>query len=97
MANLLRELVGSSGFVGRFGGDEFYVILDQDRKIQVDEMATKIKQGMIQFNKTSAKKYELELSIGYAVYDYKESLSLEEFQKKIDGLMYVDKELKRVL
>lgn len=97
VANLLRELVGSSGFVGRFGGDEFYVILDQDRKIQVDEMATKIKQGMIQFNKTSAKKYELELSIGYAVYDYKESLSLEEFQKKIDGLMYVDKELKRVL
>ncbi|NLB20167.1 MAG: GGDEF domain-containing protein, partial [Clostridium sp.] len=97
VANLLRELVGSSGFVGRFGGDEFYVILDQDRKIQVDEMATKIKQGMIQFNKTSAKKYELELSIGYAVYDYKESLSLEEFQKKIDGLMNVDKELKRVL
>ncbi len=96
MANLLRKVVGISGFVGRFGGDEFYVILDRDGKIQVDQMANRIKDEMIEFNKTSAKKYELELSIGYAVYDCRECLSLDEFQKKIDRLMYMDKEeLKR--
>ncbi len=96
VANLLRKVVGISGFVGRFGGDEFYVILDRDGKIQVDQMANRIKDEMIEFNKTSAKKYELELSIGYAVYDCRECLSLDEFQKKIDRLMYMDKEeLKR--
>lgn len=98
VANLLRKSVGSSGFVGRFGGDEFYVIVDLDLKTQLDDLADKIRQGMTEFNKISAKKYELELSIGYAIYDGAESLSLEEFQKKIDELMYSDKEvLKKIL
>ena len=64
--------------------------------VEASNNQNRIKDEMIEFNKTSAKKYELELSIGYAVYDCRECLSLDEFQKKIDRLMYMDKEeLKR--
>ncbi len=92
VAKLLKEFVGSTGFVGRFGGDEFYIILEKSDHNHLQEMARKIEKGMESYNKTSAESYKLEFSMGYSVYKNDEHSGMENFQKRIDALMYEDKE-----
>lgn len=94
-ARLLRDIVGHSGVVGRFGGDEFYVIFDDLDSTELEAMAQKIKQGMEDYHKTSADKFYLEFSMGYSQYDPKEKMGIDGFQKKIDALMYQNKNEQR--
>lgn len=97
VARLLREFVGPMDFVGRFGGDEFYIILEESDQNHLQNMVLKIKTGMQVYNQNSAEKYCLEFSMGYAVYSNEEQENIESFQKKIDTLMYEDKEQYRQL
>ncbi|MDF3002894.1 MAG: hypothetical protein K0Q48_3013, partial [Bacillota bacterium] len=39
--------------------------------------------------------YKIDFSMGYAIYDYHTHLKLEEFQKKIDTLLYENKQSHR--
>jgi diguanylate cyclase (GGDEF)-like protein len=95
---LLKQCVHSSDFIARFGGDEFYIILgisDGDLLLKVVE---KIRHSIREFNKCGSRPYELGLSMGYCVYDAGEQISVDEFEAKIDRLMYSNKAAnKRIL
>lgn len=90
-AKLIKESLRSNDFIARFGGDEFCVVLDISDTTGLELFVTQLKTRVKAYNDSSHKPYKVELSMGYAIYDYKTHISVEDFQKKIDLLMYENK------
>jgi len=91
---LLKKSIRSKDYITRFGGDEFCLILDISDEKSLEIAVCRIRHNVTGFNATSQLPYELNLSVGYAVYDYYSGLSGEEFLKQVDMLMYRDKNKK---
>lgn len=88
---LLKSCLRSTDFIARFGGDEFYVILDVSNMNDLEATVCKINNCIEKYNKQDTKPYKLGFSMGYAVYNYHSHMKVEEFQKQIDILMYENK------
>ncbi|MEA4889592.1 MAG: GGDEF domain-containing protein [Clostridiaceae bacterium] len=91
--NLLYSCLRSHDFIARFGGDEFYLILDSSTKDQLERIIERIQNRLAEFNEKGETPYPLSVSMGYAVYDYHRHLKVEEFQKEVDMLMYQNKHM----
>lgn len=97
-ASLLSGCVRSNDFLARFGGDEFFIVLDNVSKREVLEMTVqRIRQAIDRHNETSSAPYQLGVSAGYDIYDPKTHMSMEAFLDHIDRLMYADKRLNQNL
>lgn len=96
-AKLIHSCIKSNDFIARFGGDEFYIVLDvSDRRI-LKNIVCRINDRIDEYNESSNNPFEISCSIGYAVYDYNSYMKIEEFQKHIDMLMYEDKEINKAM
>ncbi|MCE5196536.1 MAG: GGDEF domain-containing protein [Negativicutes bacterium] len=91
-AGLVSSVLRLADFVARFGGDEFFIILEQADQTALQSMEEKIHQAFAQYNKTSQQPYALSVSIGSALYDDQCAMNAEEFLKKLDRLMYENKQ-----
>jgi diguanylate cyclase (GGDEF)-like protein len=92
-AMLLKNCIRATDFIARFGGDEFYLVLDVSSRSELERTVHRIYRQLQEFNGENRKPYHISVSMGYAVYDYASELSAEEFQKMIDNLMYQDKRI----
>ncbi len=90
-AELLRNYIRPVDLIARFGGDEFFMVLETSNAEDLDRIIQRIKNGVDNFNNSGVKPYKLGFSIGYAVYDYTSGIKANEFEKQIDALMYEDK------
>ena len=70
LANLLRKQIRFSDFAGRFGGEEFAVILSSPSKERTHSLAESIRQEIdnILFNVDGDKKIHISVSIGIALF-----------------------------
>lgn len=91
-AAILKDCIRRNDFLARFGGDEFYLILDITETEMLLEIVERINRCIRVYNKSSGKPYQLSLSMGYSTYDVRSGMSAEEFQAQIDRLMYFNKE-----
>jgi diguanylate cyclase (GGDEF)-like protein len=89
--SLLKSCLRSNDFIARYGGDEFYIILDVSNKDDLERTIERINHCLEKYNENPAKAYPLGFSMGYAVYDVDSHLKAEEFQKQIDIMMYENK------
>jgi diguanylate cyclase (GGDEF)-like protein len=94
---LLRSCLRSIDFIARFGGDEFYIILDVSNRNDLETTVSRINKFVEKYNVYSNKPFKLGFSMGYAVYDYHSHMKLDEFQKQIDILMYENKRANKIL
>lgn len=94
-AKLLKSCLRTSDFIARLGGDEFCIILDISDKSDLDSLVGRINHSVERYNKSDSHLYDLEFSMGYAVYDCESHMSAEEFLRQIDKLMYEDKQAYR--
>lgn len=90
-AKLLSSCIRSNDFIARFGGDEFYIVLESSNRQDLEMVVRRIENCVEKYNLTSTKPYTLGFSMGYAVYDFRATMKLEDFQKQIDILMYDNK------
>ncbi|MFA0815603.1 MAG: GGDEF domain-containing protein [Anaerofustis sp.] len=85
---LLRSCVREEGFLARYGGDEFCVILNTDSPKNLEQIIKEISDCFEHHNRICLHPYRLQCSMGYAIYDCGTGQSGEEFIRRIDKLMY---------
>ncbi|MEA4807492.1 GGDEF domain-containing protein [Acetobacterium wieringae] len=85
-ADILNHLTNENVFVGRYGGDEFIMIIKNHREEQIQQLLKEIELATILYNKKSD-----QLKIQYAAgYEYGGD-SLPQMLEKADAKMYLNK------
>ena len=90
-ARILNDCFRRDGFVARYGGDEFAVILDMQDHRDMDESMKSLQDRIDSWNESSGKPWVLSYSVGYAPYLAIERLSADAFIMKVDKLLILDK------
>jgi diguanylate cyclase (GGDEF)-like protein len=90
-AQIIKKSLRRDDFVARYGGDEFFAILDNSDISILETAVARLKSNVNTFNQNSGKGYRLSFAIGYTVYDYKLRMKSDDFFKHIDTLMYYNK------
>lgn len=89
---LLKSSIRANDFLARYGGDEFFLILDISNQRELKATINRINDKINEFNSRGVYPFELYFSMGFAIYDYKSKMGVNKFLKHIDKLMYEDKE-----
>ena len=85
---LLRECIGSTDLIARFGGDEFAILLDTADKHELEAVVKRINHAIEKFDMGGSQPFTIGFSIGYAVYDASTQSTAEDFLKLLDQMMY---------
>ncbi len=94
-ADLLKRCIRSTDYITRYGGDEFCLILEIYDIKSLNAVADRISCCVGQLNESGALPFKLDFSAGHAVYDYDAGLTVDEFLKQVDLLMYENKRIKK--
>lgn len=86
--HLFRKTLRQDDLIARFGGDEFYILLDIKDPDTLQAKVRRIESVFQQFSAKSDLLYSLSVSMGAAVYGEKGKQSAEEFLRYVDQLMY---------
>ena len=76
--------------LARYGGDEFVIVGNIQNKDEVAQLINQIEEEEKKYNKETNNKYNIELSIGYALQNDNHT-SVEDLIKEADALMYAKK------
>ena len=87
---LLRKSVEHNDFVARYGGDEFFIILDRDDPLGVERTLDNIAKNLKEYN-LEKRKFQLSFSFGWAIYDPSFGNLPESLYKVLDQKMYDQK------
>lgn len=93
-ADLLKKSLRKDDYIARYGGDEFIILLDINKFVDLKKSVDRIKDNLSDYNSSGNNAFEIRLSMGYDVYGYDSGMNVEQFIKHIDALMYSDKEIK---
>ncbi len=91
VAQVLFRVFSQRSAIGRFGGDEFCVITDITSKQELLDKIDLVEDEIEMWNYKKEKPFDIELSMGYMVYDTGKALDAKSFQIEIDELMYIEK------
>ena len=92
MAELLSKSFRKSDTIARYGGDEFFVVTDIDKLGQLEVAIGRLRRNIESFNAENKRPFRLQASIGYKIYDPEERMSMEDYLKTLDWLMYTEKQ-----
>ena len=95
MAEALRQAfshIKASVFLGRYGGDEFTVIVqNQEEEYKPDELSKLLRDTLREKKNEKNLPYDLDVSIGYdEIIDEKDTV--RECMKRADKMLYRDKQ-----
>ena len=96
ISDLLTETAGSTGLVGRVGGDEFALVMPAlpSGEAAAGEKAfvERIYKRFGQYNEGSAKVYNITVSVGTCMVEAGDALTLKEAMTLADGRLYEEKQ-----
>ncbi len=92
VAGILKKVCSDTGgsFLARYGGDEFAVVFKARFVEDVVDFKDKMEQAIADRNKEPGVRYKLSMSIGYAKYEYGQTL--ETLTEHADEMLYYEKE-----
>lgn len=90
-ADMLQAAVRREDLVGRWGGDEFLVLLPGAGEEALREVVGRLERRAEAQVRSSRRPYRLSFSVGAAAYDPEAHGSAEAFVAALDRLMYEDK------
>lgn len=94
IGEILVDVVGNDGAVGRIGGDEFACIFDNEQECRRDNLVDIVNNRFDAFNKNSDKPYNITVSVGTYRLTPEEDLSLEQALTLADERLYDVKKLR---
>ena len=93
-ARLLQNSVPSKDFVGRYGGDEFIIIIDNATREYVEEILAKLQDNVDKFNETG-KYIRISYACGWALSSDYAQCTIRTLFDKADKYMYENKKMKK--
>lgn len=87
-SNIISPTFKKKDVIGRYGGDEFLVIIDTDYEKMVDKAIHRMHLSIDEFNNKNIKPYKLKFSAGGVLYDPKIHLDYKELMHQADQKMY---------
>jgi len=93
-ASILRDSVRFHDFVARYGGDEFFLVIDTHDVAVMEKVIKRLQTNIDKFNDKNFYPFKLGFSYGYAIYSNSQKPSMEDFVNHLDILMYEDKQKK---
>lgn len=93
-AILLNSLISGRDIVARYGGDEFFIIINNTDEVSLKAFVESIHKAFDERNKKQDNVVPLTVSIGYAIYTKNCGLTIAQFQDNLDKMMYSNKPCK---
>lgn len=94
-SSLLCDSCRKSDLYGRFGGDEFVLMLTGSATADIEVLIARIEQGITEYFNQQSSNIALSFSYGLAEFDPNKPISLEELLKTADENMYKNKLAKK--
>jgi diguanylate cyclase (GGDEF)-like protein/PAS domain S-box-containing protein len=88
--NILKQTFRKSDIIARIGGDEFAVLVS-DAEESSEIILNRLNEHIGSHNANYSQQYYVSMSIGIAVYDSANPISLDDLMSQADQLMYVQK------
>ena len=97
-AAILTSTFRQADLIGRVGGDEFIVLMNEPKERQGEEVVLeRLECEISKANSQPDRKYQILLSIGTVRYDHSEDTGIDELMSRADLLMYENKKQKKAL
>ncbi len=97
-AVILKNTFRQADLIGRVGGDEFIVLMSENKECGGEEaVLERLEQEIDKANSQANRKYKVLLSLGTVRYDHTEPTTIDELMREADQLMYEHKRVKKVL
>jgi len=93
-ADILKDTFRESDIIGRIGGDEFAVVVDENVPASAETVTTRLRDKIDVFKKEHVRHYQLSISVGIAHCDPSSACSIDEMLAEADKLMYQQKKSK---
>lgn len=90
VAGVLRDTMGRSDIVARWGGDEFSVLIPEFND-DAAALKARLLDAFRRFNETATRRYQLAASIGITEVPHTDISTLDQLLARADELMYADK------
>lgn len=91
VADILKDSFRKNDFIARYGGDEFIIILEIEDQLDLTNAVDRLNENLERFNAKKSVPYLLSLSIGVDSFDCESKITVKDFMKRIDRLMYNNK------
>jgi diguanylate cyclase (GGDEF)-like protein len=95
ITKVLKNCLSSEVLLARYGGDEFYILLNSGEPAVVQETIEQLQSCMKIYNETNEQGFKISISVGSIVYDPSSNWSVLDFEKKVDELLYLNKRNKK--
>jgi len=91
-AAILQSSIRKDDFLSRYGGDEFVILSEIAEEAVLKKLIDRINDNAEAFNRSSCKPYNIDFSMGYAIYRHETGMCPTAFLNHVDMLMYRDKQ-----
>ena len=92
-ARLLRNVIPQKDFVGRYGGDEFMVVIYNTSKTEIEGYIKAAKQGKDRLNSSgNNNNMPIDYACGWAISDADSECTIQMLLDKADYYMYENKQ-----
>ena len=95
VADILRATFRRSDIIARLGGDEFGVLALEAADESAELLVQRLRERVVDFNRTSPEPYQLSVSIGMAHHDDDLRVRLDDMVAEADSAMYREKHGKK--